>query len=156
MTLGATVEDVSIWKRRNGTTFPVEVRLQAVELNGQWLVSAIARDVAERQEAQRAIREGEERFRTIIEESADGFVLHDLQGMMIDANRMACSMLGYSREQLLSMPVWEFVDSIPKGGTVEQRCGGKWCSAKPSKMCQHGDAKTERPFLSKPEFAPWN
>ena len=119
MSSGTTIEDVSVWRRRDGTTFPVEVRVSSVELDGQRLISAVARDVAERQRAETALREGEERFRTIIEEAADAFVMHDLQGKIIDVNRMACEFLGYSRGELLGMPMWEFVVTMPEGGATE-------------------------------------
>ncbi len=47
-------------RRKDGTTFPVEVALSALTLGGRPAMLAIARDVGEREEAQRAVRESQQ------------------------------------------------------------------------------------------------
>ena len=53
----ATVQGVH--RRKDGTTFPVEVRLGAFEAGGRPLILAVARDVTERVEAGEALRQSE-------------------------------------------------------------------------------------------------
>lgn len=56
--------------------------------------------------AQDALRESEERFRKIFEYSNDAiFVIDPWQDEILDVNAKACSLLGYSRDQLLSMRI---------------------------------------------------
>ena len=55
--------------------------------------------------AEQALRESEERFRSVMEQAADAFFLHDAQGRFLDVNRQACESLGYAREELLRMSV---------------------------------------------------
>jgi two-component system sensor histidine kinase/response regulator len=50
----------------------------------------------------------EERFRLLIEHTADDFFLHDDKGRILDVNRQACLNLGYSREEFLQMRVSRF------------------------------------------------
>jgi len=74
------------------------------------------REAAERQRAAVALRQSEERFRTFVDQAGDAFFLHDGEGHLLDVNRHACASLGYSREELLRMRVW---DVAPEIGPVE-------------------------------------
>ncbi|MFN8095744.1 MAG: PAS domain S-box protein [Vicinamibacteria bacterium] len=47
-------------RRKDGTTFPVEVALSSLTFAGRQAMLAIARDVTEREEAQRAVRESQQ------------------------------------------------------------------------------------------------
>lgn len=51
----------------------------------------------------RALRESEERFRSLVEQAGDGFELTDAAGNFIDVNQAACRMTGYSREEMLGL-----------------------------------------------------
>ena len=60
----------------------------------------IGRDITERKRAEDELR----RFRLAMDESADMIVLIDRETMrFVDVNRTACTLLGYSREELLAM-----------------------------------------------------
>lgn len=53
-----------------------------------------------------ASHESEKRFRTIFEHSNDAIIVIDaVQDEILDVNLKACKMLGYSREELLTMPI---------------------------------------------------
>ncbi len=47
----------------------------------------------------------ENRYSTLMDQTADAFYIHDLDGRFIDVNKRACEMLGYTREELLQMSV---------------------------------------------------
>lgn len=53
LTLGAPVTIEGIHQRKNGTQFPVEVRLGIFEFNGQQLILALSRDITERKESEK-------------------------------------------------------------------------------------------------------
>ncbi|MBU0485301.1 MAG: PAS domain S-box protein [Proteobacteria bacterium] len=55
----------------------------------------------------RDLRASEGRFSTLINQAADGFFVHDLEGRILDVNQRACDSLGYTREELLTMNVAE-------------------------------------------------
>ncbi|MGB3632920.1 MAG: PAS domain S-box protein [Rubrobacteraceae bacterium] len=102
---GIPVTLEGVHQRKDGTTFPVEVRVGLIESDGQPLMFALARDITERKQAEEALRESERRFRQLFENSADALFVHDKGGHILDCNAEASQSLGYTREELLSMKV---------------------------------------------------
>jgi len=69
-------------------------------------VHAYGADITERKQAEETQRESEERYHSIFDYSNDAiFIIDPAQDQIVDANPKACNMLGYSREELLSVPV---------------------------------------------------
>ncbi len=63
-------------------------------------------DITLRKRAEEALRESEERYHNIFDYSNDAiFIIDPAKDQIVDANPKACNMLGYSREELLSVPV---------------------------------------------------
>ncbi len=46
-------------------------------------------------------------LRALVEQAPDAYFLHDFNGHIIDVNRCTCETLGYSREELLELSVFE-------------------------------------------------
>jgi PAS domain S-box-containing protein len=59
-------------------------------------------------ERTRQLQASEKRFRLLVENAADGFFLHDLDGNVLDCNKQACEQLGYSREELMQMNAFDY------------------------------------------------
>ena len=69
-------------------------------------VAALEQAEAERKPVEDELRQSEERFHKIFDHSNDAiFVLDPEADEILDVNSKTCSMLGYSREELLSMPI---------------------------------------------------
>ena len=68
-------------------------------------VEGIARDITDRKKAEEALRESERRFRSLIDQAADGILVHDLDGKFLEVNQQASRSLGYTYRELLSMSV---------------------------------------------------
>ena len=96
-----------------------------------------------------ALRESEERFHKIFDHSNDAILIIDpARDEILDVNSMACRMLGYSREELLSLPIsavhpgemprlQEFAQSVfehGQGWTDELTCFTKSEEALPSEI----------------------
>ncbi len=66
--------------------------------------------INQRSAAEAALRESEEKFRTIIETTPDGYYEVDLQGNFTFFNDSICKVLGYSREEIASMNQLEMLN----------------------------------------------
>ncbi|MCK5529041.1 MAG: PAS domain S-box protein, partial [Kiritimatiellae bacterium] len=60
-----------------GKSIPVEVRTQRFEVNGKVQILCSAHDISERQRDQRAVREGRQRLRDLLDQSPIGSVLYN-------------------------------------------------------------------------------
>lgn len=60
-------------------------------------------EVAERREAEKALRDSEKRFRDLLDQAGDAIFVARIDGRMISVNDQACKILGYSREELLEL-----------------------------------------------------
>jgi len=77
------------------------------------------RDITERKQAEESLK----LFRLLIDQSNDAIQVVDLETMrLLDVNAKACSSLGYTREELLSMRVYDFDPTIdePARAKVEE------------------------------------
>ena len=61
----------------------------------------IFRDITERKRMEEELKSSRERLRVLFESAPDAWYVHDAQGTIMDANRTALDMIGYSREELV-------------------------------------------------------
>jgi len=87
-------------RRKDGSTFPAEISLGPLQTDQGLLISATIRDVTARKQAEAAVRDAEERFRTAFEEAPVGMALASLDGRFIQVNRALCEITSRSREEL--------------------------------------------------------
>ena len=64
-------------------------------------------DITERKRAEEALKESEERYRTLFEESMDGVYSVQRDGEITDANRSFCELFGYTREEMIGKDIRE-------------------------------------------------
>ncbi len=72
-----------------------------VTLRGVACMVIAALDISERKQAEEAIKESEERFRTLFETMAQGVIYHDAEGRVISANLAAQQILGLTLEEMI-------------------------------------------------------
>lgn len=82
---------------------------------GKVRVMGILRDVTERELAEKALAESEEKYRNLVEQSLDGIFSFDFDGKFLSVNKAIVDGLGYGEEELLSMRVYDIIhpDYIP-------------------------------------------
>jgi PAS domain S-box-containing protein len=87
---------------RSDDVTPLWVHLEAdVDANQSDSRRVIVNDITERKQAAEKIKQSEERYRSLIEQAADGIFISDSTGKYIDVNSSGCAMLGYTRAELL-------------------------------------------------------
>ena len=67
-------------------------------------------DITERKRVEAALRESEARVRAYVDNSPEGIFIVDGMGNYLDVNKTACSMLNYSREELLNLNIASITD----------------------------------------------
>lgn len=81
----------------------------AVEAKGEGrqLHLAVVEDITERQSAEHRLRESEERYRMLFNNTMDAILIVDLTGRILDINDPAIRQYGYTREAMLQMHITE-------------------------------------------------
>ena len=92
---------------RSGKEFPVELSITHINKGGFNFFCAFIRDITLRKKAEESIKALAVRNEQILLTMQDGFVLMDTQRNIVDVNPSYCSMLGYSRDELLKMKIDE-------------------------------------------------
>jgi len=64
-------------------------------------------DITESRLSELALIEKEERYRAYVDQAADALFVHDFSGRFVEINQQACDSLGYSREELLRLSVFD-------------------------------------------------
>jgi len=105
----ATFETVH--RRKDNTTFPVEISSRIITIEGSQYYQSIARDITERKSVENIMKESEERFRKIFEESPFSILMTDKDFSIIRANQSFCNFIGYREEELKSFTFRDFTHS---------------------------------------------
>ncbi len=88
--------------RRDGTEFPVEISLSPLETEEEGkLVSSTIRDISERKRAQRS----REQLASIVDYSDDAIVGKTLDGTVVNWNKGAERLYGYSASEVIGKPI---------------------------------------------------
>jgi PAS domain S-box-containing protein len=98
----------TIHKRKDGTTFPIEISARKIEIEGANYYNSISRDISDRKENEETLKDSEEKFRKIFEESPFGIVMTAKDFGILRVNSSFCTMLGYSEEELVGLTFRNF------------------------------------------------
>jgi PAS domain S-box-containing protein len=96
-------------RRKDGSIFPKELSLARSTYFGQDAVIAVARDVTERVEAERALRAREEHFRRLIEHASDPVSIIAPDGTIRYESEAVERMFGWSVAEGLGTSAWKRV-----------------------------------------------
>lgn len=102
-------------RRRDGTEFPVEIRLSPLETNEGTLATASIRDVTENRRIE-ALQRWQAEFSTAVVDSLPGvFYLIDQQNRFRQWNANLETLTGYTSEQVSAMSPLDFVPEADRG-----------------------------------------
>jgi PAS domain S-box-containing protein len=82
----------SIHKRKDGTTYPVEVSTHTFRYKGMDVDLSICRDITGRRQAEQVLRESEERYRALVDHALDPILIFDFTGTILFANNAAAAL----------------------------------------------------------------
>lgn len=89
-------------QRQLGTVWSdIEVQLGRQLAALSMVNQQLSQEVSQRVKAEMALRETENRYRTIFDVATDAIYIHDIDGRFLEVNPVACERLGYLREELI-------------------------------------------------------
>ena len=102
------------YKRKDGTTFPVliEDRLIRDEKGKITGIRVTIQDITDRKRADEALRQAEERYRSIFENAVEGIFQSTPEGRYISANPAQAQMLGYESPEDLMKSITDIAQQV--------------------------------------------
>ena len=131
-------------RRKDGSIFPVEVNADYIRLDRDYIVTVV-RDITERKQADAALKESEEQYRTLYEDNPSMYFTIDADGIVLSVNRFGAERLGYSIPELIGRSVLNVFYAEDKAAALQsvKKCiehPGKvfhWILRKVSQRWQH-------------------
>ena len=101
------------WKHRkkDGTLIDVELASHEILFGNRQTQFVMINDVTQRRQAVEALSRSEEKYRDLFENANDSIFIVDSDLRYVDANKKAVEVLGYSKEELLTMKVMDIIPS---------------------------------------------
>lgn len=97
-----------MWLEAIGTNLLNEPSIGGILVN--------SRDVTARKVAEDALRQGEQKYRTLFEQAGDAILIFEPDDeTILEANERACQLYGYSREDLVGRSIKSFSTDVARG-----------------------------------------
>lgn len=94
----------TVQRRFNGSSYPVEAHLQFFKRDEERMILAVIKDITHCKQIEAELRESEDKYRQLFELESDALFLIDNQdGQILEVNKAAESLYGYSRDELLDL-----------------------------------------------------
>ncbi len=83
--------------------------------------ATIFRDISQKKITEEKLKKSEEKFRALVEQSAEMFFVHDQDGKIVEINEEVVRKTGYSRQELLQMNVFDLhPEPVEREGILSQ------------------------------------
>ncbi len=91
--------------RKDGSEIQLEINAALIDFKGRRAILSVNRDVTARKKAEEELRLSEEKYKAIFDGSRDAIFITGEDSRFVEINKAACSLSGYSREELLKMGI---------------------------------------------------
>lgn len=99
-----------VMRRKDGSTFPMDLAVSAFQLGQRRYFTGLVRDISERKRSEEALRTSESRFRLLVEGIKDyAVIMLDRAGRVQTWNSGAELLFGYRAEEIIGQPLRRFL-----------------------------------------------
>ena len=92
-------------RRKDGSTFPMDLAVGESRNTGRQLFAGICRDITARKQAEQIMRDSEARTRAILDTAVDGIITIDPVGTILTVNPATVRIFGYAAEEVIGQNV---------------------------------------------------
>ncbi|EGB14257.1 PAS modulated sigma54 specific transcriptional regulator, Fis family [Pseudodesulfovibrio mercurii] len=120
MTHGGDRVSYDYLKRRNGTSFPVELSISHFTNAGREVCILYAQDISRRKIVEEALREGARLYRAVVEDQTELICRYGMDGRLTFVNNAFERFAGLDEDEILGREVFDFL------GSMDRRALGEW------------------------------
>jgi PAS domain S-box-containing protein len=115
----SNVDDEVFW-RKDGTAFQVEYTSTPIKEDGRIIGAVITfRDITDRKRVENALKDSEEKYRSVVESASSLIIWLDQEGMVTDCSPRIEQFLGYKPAQIIGHPFLELVQQQDRSRVEE-------------------------------------
>jgi len=102
-----------VHRRRDGSSFPVEVAVASRQFGKRTYTLVVARESRQHRKVERAMREAEDRYYTLFNLTQEAVYLTTRGGRICDVNQAALELLGYSQAEFIELQAGKLYSEVP-------------------------------------------
>ncbi len=104
------IQTETVRKHKNGSLINVSIMGSDITIDGEFVgIYAIYLDISKRTQAEEKFRDGEKRFRSLVESATDAIIICDHAGKITVWNNGAQKIFGYSADEIIGKPATELM-----------------------------------------------
>ncbi len=108
--------------KKDGSIRWVRTSARPILRNGQAIgVQGVLTDITERKRMENRLKDNEEKYRALVEQSTEMMFLHDLDGNFLEVNRAAVHHTGYRQDELLNMSVFDLLATSDSEASIRSQ-----------------------------------
>jgi PAS domain S-box-containing protein len=96
-------------KKKDGGLFEAELTSRVFKLGYEKRLIVYVREITARKKAEKALKESEENFRTLVNNTLDGILILDFEGRILTANAAVGKMLGIDLEKVIGINIGNYL-----------------------------------------------
>ena len=120
---GRKENHIVVVRKKDGTPIYVETRGSYFNVGDRKIRASVINDVDEKVKKEKELLESEQRFKLLSEASQEGIIIHD-KGKVLEVNDLLCSIIGYSKEELLGGNAYDVIEAGSRKVAEEKELEG--------------------------------
>ncbi len=127
--------------RADGRVIPMDLTATVIPWDGGTAILATFRDVSDRESALEALRESEQRYRTLFDQAGNAIFVENENGEIVDSNCAAAMLTGYGSTEILSLKMSDLCLAADSG-SARDSCHEVKCNKPTETAVLHQDGSS--------------